>query len=108
MMPQPFLPSLPDARAILIRLGVVCLVLLLTLAGCGGSGWSSNEVEQNFRQSYPELALEAGTGYTISEVTCSKSEGNEFSCSVDVATTDGPKSYIVHATCEDECVWRDD
>lgn len=103
MMPQPLLPSLPDAQAILIRLSVVCLVL--PLVGCGGGGWSSDKVEDDFRQSYPQLSSE-WSGASISDVTCSKNQGNEYSCGVDLATTDGPMSLVVSAVCEDKCVWR--
>jgi hypothetical protein len=76
------------------------------MAGCGGGGWSSSEVEQEFRLNYPELADGEG-GTSITNVTCSKNQGNEFSCNVELATGEGPRSLVVIATCEDECVWRD-
>lgn len=87
-------------------IGIVSVACLVSIAaGCGGDDWTSSKVEQDFRLAYPELALGAD-GVTISDVTCSKSQGNEFTCNIELATTEGPRSIVATATCEDECVWR--
>ena len=100
-MPQfPPLTTLPLVRTIC---GTLCLLALLT--GCGGDGWTSDEVEDAVRVTMGERIAELAPDGSLASLDCAKRQGNEFTCLAEVSAPDGSAVLTASVTCEVDCIW---